>query len=816
MVNPGFEGEYLRVGTAPTDKARRTGEIANGWSDNSSWADVDVAYGRDTINPHRGEASQKIDVKLVKSGAMQFVQKVPVRKGRIHAWKLWIRGQAQASIAMMIRQADAPYKTYGAETATLTPEWKEYTVYGSITEDTDAFLMLRTGSPVTFWIDDSTLEDLTSLSSESPVRQGNMVAGGGSFEAGLPYGWSVRFEGDQAFRPLDPRPVIDKTTAATGQSSLRSNMPAGSRLRVASPLVEYNYGRTHTVSVWAKAQTPTSLRVRLERGEKEENFRLSNQWQRFSLSTNMPFARDTRIMLEVPQTSAANVVWIDGVQLEEKAAASADYIAPEPVELSLRLPQPGHVLLDNEVGRVGIALAGALPTGAKLQLAVVDLAQKSTNLPAVTLPTAELTLPALNNRRGIWKLRAQVVDGNGTQLSAPYELVWARLPRPLEIEPSRSYFGMHLPLSQAYFDIARRVGVRRTRLHDVSMASKWSMVEPEKGKFRFFDEGIDMANKSGIEVLGMLDGAPAWTSTRPREGYWGVWNIPNKPGAADAWENYVRTMVGHYKGRIDRWEIWNEPWGNWWAASGDPAATPELFGELTRRAYRVAKEVNPQAYIIGIDTYPGKEWTDQVLPFAPPEFYDGFSYHEYNDAIFGGPQAVPFLRRTEFMEAQKKHGTPKPLWNTEGGLGGVGSFLTPQTGGMLAAMQPTFQVRFDVTQMAAGVQAFYAYAMHTDPTLGTIDHTYTEYDRSVKVVVAARAVLASLVDGMGTPQRTEPIKGVDYFSFPQNKVHVLWSYDGQEHTVPVPAGMKVLDVWSNPIKAGATVSVGNEPIYFVR
>lgn len=821
--NPGFEGAYTPVASssdAPGNKGVIRGVIAPGWSDNSNWADVEVEYARDTINPHRGRAAQKVVIKRVLSGAVQFVQRVPLHKGRVHVWKLWMRGRPGASVALMIRQAGAPYTEYAAQTAGLSAEWQEFRVFGIVPEETDGFLMVRATAPMTFWLDDSTLEDLTAASSNAPARTGNLLPGGGSFEAGMPFGWSVRYEGEQSFRPRDPRPRIDAATAAVGRRSLRCDMPPGSNVRIASPLLAFNFGRAHTLSFWAKARVPdTHLEAHIEKAL-DGGVTLGTEWKRYTLSATLPFSPSTQLRFQAPQTTTGNTIWLDGVQFEERSEASPRYIAPEPVELSLELPQPGHVLLEDEVGRVRVGLAGQIPAGARLQLSVVDLAGKVSRPPAVPMaptpaPDPAFRLPAMNNRRGVWKLEARVVDVAGRALSAPYALVWARLPRPKNIDPERSYFGSHLPLSQSYFDIARRTGVRRTRLHDVSMISKWSVVEPERDRFQFFDEGVDLAHRSGIAVLGMLDGAPGWTSTRPREGYWGIWNIPDRPDAPDRWENYVRRIVGRYKGRINAWEIWNEPWGRWWSASDNPNATPQLYGDLSRRAYAAAKAVYPGVTILGIDTYPGSAWTADVLAHVGPEHFDGFSFHEYNDAPFGGPDAIPFLRRKEFIAAQARHGRPKPLWNTEGGLFGVGSWFAPETGGMPVAQQPAYIVRFDVTQMAAGIRAFFLYAIHTDPTLGAIDTATTEYDRSVKPILAARAVLASLVDGLGTPVRSEPVRGVDLYTYPGGKVRVLWSYDGERHTVKKPRGVTVRDVWGNPLPAAATLSVGSEPIYLV-
>ena len=93
----------------------------------------------------------------------------------------------------------------------------------------------------------------------------------------------------------------------------------------------------------------------------------------------------------------------------------------------------------------------------------------------------ELTWDALLRYR--LKLRGQVINSNKHALSAPVELVWARLPKPREIDADRSYFGLHSPLAPDFFKIARAIGHRRVRLHDASAIAKWTMAEPEPGRW---------------------------------------------------------------------------------------------------------------------------------------------------------------------------------------------------------------------------------------------------------------------------------------------------------------------------------------------
>lgn len=828
LQNPGFEAPYPPVASssdAANLKAKITGTVAQGWQDNSNWADVSVDYGADTSNPHRGASDQRVTITRVAGGAVQFVQPVRLQKSHAYELRVWLRGTPGTSISISLRQSGAPYATYAEGRAAVSPEWREFRAAGIVGEDAAGFLMLRVAEPMTFWADDARLVDVTAASATTTPKAGNLVTGG-SFEAGLSFGWSARFQGPMRHAFEDPRPSIDAKTAAEGRQSLRADIPEGDSVEVQSGVFGFNFGRAHTASVWLKAsEANVPVQIGFADTDVGTTATVGTQWQRYTLTGTLPFKDYARLRLycQAPEGGTGRTLWIDGAQVEERATASAGYVPAAPVELTLRLARPGSVVFDGENPPVQVGLGPPVPRGARLRLSMENLSGRRQALPDVSLPRAAFPLPTWGGRaRGVFKLTGTVVDAGGRALSAPVALVWSRLPKSKAIAPAQSFFGIHIPLSPYYIALARAVGARWARLHDTSMIGKWAVAETSPGHFEFYDEGVTAAHEAGLSILGMLDGAPAWTTTKPREGgYWGLWNIPDKPDALAQWTTYVQTVTSHYKGRIDAWEVWNEPWGNWWITSGNPNATPQLYGQLQQIAYKTAHAANPNALIVGIDTTRGSDenWTDPALKASGPAFYDVFSFHDYNDVLYGGPTSMAQSQANRFNELQAKYGTPKPLWDTEGGLFGVGSFYAPETGGMPVQEQPAYIVRYDVTMMAAGVRRFFPYAVHTDPVMGGTETVLTEQDRAVKPLLAARAVLASLVDGAGRPTRIEPVKGVDEYTFPpQNRkaVSVLWSYDGATHALPLPKGVQALDVWSNPLPKGWTVSVGVEPVYLVR
>jgi hypothetical protein len=812
LVNPGFEEGWS---DAPADPAGKVaGRMAKGWSDNSSWADVRVTYGVETGNPHRGQSAQRITLHRIGSGAVQFTQGATFRKGRAYAFSVWMRGRPGTAVSLMLRRQGAPYTTYAASDVVLSPEWREFTAEGPVPEDAEGLLLLRLTAPAEIVVDDARLVDLTDASANAAPQRGNLVSGG-SFEAGLPFGWSTRVGGTPSAGVPDPRPVVDDTASKEGRRSYRMDLPAETELELHGPILRLNVGRAHAASLWVKASRPdVYVHAELERTPLAAGTSIGTQWQRLVLKGVVPYLRWTRLRLRAAAGSEPLKVWVDAVQVEEAAEPSDAYSPRSPHEVVLRLNRPGSIVFEDEPADATLAVVPPAPEGARLKLRMVDLAGAATDLPALALPAAKVPLPA--SARGVFKLSAEVVSNDGKSLSSPVELVWSRLPRPREIEPSTSFFGVHIPVEPDYVALARASGHRWTRVHDTSMFTKWAAAEPAPGTWRFYDRQAAAAREGGMAVLGMLDGAPRWMSTKPREGgYWGHWNLPDKPEARKGWEAYVRAVVGHYRGTIEAWEVWNEPWGDWFSGAG---GTPSLYAELLRIAYRTAKEANPGATVVGVDTYRGHEaWHDAVLAEAKLDSFDAFSFHDYNDALYGGKAPLARVQADAFNAAQARFGTPKPLWNTEGGALALASMYSPETGGMPLRTQPAQGVRYDVTMMAAGVRAFFFYAAHSDPPMGNPEGAL-EWDRAVKPILAGRAVLASLVDGAGVPVRREPVPGVDLYAYPARagvSVQVLWSYDGDAHQVRVESGSKVLDVFGNPLGVGPDVTVTIEPVYVI-
>jgi len=116
----------------------------------------------------------------------------------------------------------------------------------------------------------------------------------------------------------------------------------------------------------------------------------------------------------------------------------------------------------------------------------------------------------------------------------------------------------------------------------------WSRIEKEKGNFNFsyYDNFVNNAKANGKKIIAILAYATYWLNDGKDNSYISDKNIQH-------FLNYVEVTVNRYKGKVDAWEIWNEP--NWIFWKG----TDKEFFKLSKLAALKIKEIDPDAYIIG-------------------------------------------------------------------------------------------------------------------------------------------------------------------------------------------------------------------------
>ncbi len=807
LGNAGFEDGFVPIRPAAGRKAKLSGEIAAGWSDDSAWAEVELRYAADREVKRGGKASQRLQIRAIRSGQVQFVQNLALRAGRRYSASLWVRGSTPAPLQLNIRQGPSPYRGYASTQAVVTPEWQHIGLSWTQPEDAAGMLMLVPTTPATLWIDDASVTDITGRPDPSllePAHPGNLLADG-SFEAGMGNLWNQAWSGD----------AVAWGTSATvaggthGGRALRLAVE-GRTFRVHTAPVQAVAGRSHVFSVALRASKPLPVELKLGEGN-SRMVQVGTEWSRYSVAGRVGSV--VHGWISVIESGHGGDLDIDAAQIEEGVTPS-DYRPRFPHELVLSGGGPGRIVAAGGVLRLTPIVAPAPPSGSRLLITVGDLAGRIVQLPPLAWPAAEIVVPAVPLQpHGTWQVEARVVAADGTPLSDPASLTFSRLPAPRTIDAATSFFGIHLPFNAGGIAIATATGQHWLRAHDAASFTKWGAVEPEQDRFAFDDTRIDAARAAGLRVLGLLDGAPWWASTGPRRsGYFANWHLPDVPEADALWTRYVDRTVRHYAGRIDDWEVWNEAWST---TDFFPKGTPQRYAELLKLAHAAAKQANPRTTIVGVNTAGNQEaFTTPVLAAAGTAF-DQFSWHEYNVAPGGGwPAAI----HDTFAAMMRDHGGARPQLVTEGGNAGQ---LIGMAGGAsreLALASAAWIVRVDAEMLAAGIIRHFWYSAHFTTRAGVGSFSAIEHDGAIKPAFAARAVLAWLIDAASCDGlTTDADSGMTRVAFRQTdgrRITVVWSAYGDRLPLAVPASATLLDLFGNPQPAAGAI-VDATPSYLV-
>ena len=118
----------------------------------------------------------------------------------------------------------------------------------------------------------------------------------------------------------------------------------------------------------------------------------------------------------------------------------------------------------------------------------------------------------------------------------------------------------------------------------------WDVIEPPEDNYSFdvYDSVVDAYDTAGVHMLGLLTYSSSWASSNP--------SSPDSefyPPDITAWTNYVNEVATRYAGRVNTWEIWNEPnlSGFWKGSAAD-------YADLLQAAADAIHAANQNATVV--------------------------------------------------------------------------------------------------------------------------------------------------------------------------------------------------------------------------
>lgn len=160
----------------------------------------------------------------------------------------------------------------------------------------------------------------------------------------------------------------------------------------------------------------------------------------------------------------------------------------------------------------------------------------------------------------------------------------------------------------------KAIGLRYYRTCHTS----WAAVEPREGQWKWdtLDQQMEYLTQQGFSYGGILIGNPEW-NTNDERGNMPVNNLP-------AWSTYVSAVVGHCKGKVKRWEVWNEP-PNFTGKD----QTPADYAKIVVSAYRAAKAADPHCLVGLAAKSVHINYLEQVVKAGAKDHFDFITLHPY-------------------------------------------------------------------------------------------------------------------------------------------------------------------------------------------
>jgi hypothetical protein len=111
------------------------------------------------------------------------------------------------------------------------------------------------------------------------------------------------------------------------------------------------------------------------------------------------------------------------------------------------------------------------------------------------------------------------------------------------------------------------------------------------------EQRVNEAVAAGREMVMLLRGTPPWATDGPPYASPPRGLLLNPDNPKNPWANFIRRLVKHYDGRVERFIIWNEPDIARDEYGAQFYGTIQEYFRMVKVAYLVAKETNPEVKI---------------------------------------------------------------------------------------------------------------------------------------------------------------------------------------------------------------------------
>ncbi|MCG3180226.1 MAG: hypothetical protein BIFFINMI_02584 [Phycisphaerae bacterium] len=847
--------------------------IADGWSFSGDPKGLTVRMALDAGRGD-GSKSQRMECTEFRGGSgwshamLCQLDHVRIRKGYSYTLVFWARARGiragGCNVGLQDTRGWKPLGLYGSFMPAERWERFEFHFTGENDCDRGSRLQIWFTSTGTLWVADASLVESAPMFGVGPRRPTHpieAVAGSanlvpnGSFEMG-PAGW-----GSRSYRSLT---WGNQMNALFGEVVEAADAPHGGRcLRIALtpktfPVACFDYfnavrevidaplagnlgwiatepGKDYTLSAYLKADAegrPARIGVQFfDQWTPTTVVKVGTKWQRFTYRFQ---AKTAGCYVLVGPDMDGSVqqdatLWIDAVQLEKGRAAS-DFGPRQATAAMMRLARPGGIYFVGEQSRVILASQNFNPGGVSgtmpVTLTVTDyfgrqvFQRRAIDVSAKAGGSGEMAIDLPLPNCGFYRVSADGPDG---PLGPPQRVAVIR-----KYEEADSFVG----INHAYaWPNLVRASIDGGIVWARDWTLKWQLVEPARGKFDFAmgDVQVQRVLDAGGRALALLPFPSAnWSSSAPdsvkaTNGYPGVrermWYAPRD---VQEFKDYVGRTVAHYRGKVQWYQVFNEPLYTDYSLPRKCGYTAEDYVKYVKAFSEAARTADPDCRILaGPGGWLGGSGEDlrRMLAADMMKHCDALDLHTY-----------PGLRTPESLEreiaaihAMAVRAGDKPIWLTEHGYYADDDWQAlPPRDGFPEPLpdeqtQADYSVRLDLILLAHGVRKIFYHA-GTSPglNLDQLESIFFRYDGQPRKVYPAVATLAGLLGP--EPRFIRDLGGEGRertFLFRAGKRLVLAAWDPRGGGATLSAGdakVKLVDVVGAPVGGGRAV-LGASPVY---
>ncbi len=212
----------------------------------------------------------------------------------------------------------------------------------------------------------------------------------------------------------------------------------------------------------------------------------------------------------------------------------------------------------------------------------------------------------------------------------------------------------------------------------VRIQSGWMKTEKQKGVYDFawLDDIVDNIIEQGASPwMCLCYGNPIYSDEAKKiNGAIGVPPVFTQE-EKDGWKNYVTAVAEHFKGRVNEYEVWNEPDDGCWR----PVPDPVQYGEFVTATASAVKSVCDTNRVFAGSLVRGKlDYLSQMLATGCYKYIDAITYHNYKARhieddiveLVADMKALVDTYDSKITIIQGEHGAP----SRSDGRGGLSNF----------------------------------------------------------------------------------------------------------------------------------------------